>query len=280
MTNLCTFSPQAGEGVTDGACDWARGTFAPRGCMLPEVSAAGVRRCLRGRTLTFLGDSTVRDFARSLANLLDQMPATDAAHDSSVDASNSSQELGAPWILSAAKGLPAWRPFHPALNQRIQGPGVQRPGAPPGSRGLWNSASHGTHHSGVVGALNVTIRSVADVQKADNWRDIVAEILVQNGRGAGLGTSVGGHAPSGGEHQRVGSGGGNEHHHHHVAFVQLGIHDTTALCTPEIRRTSPKTPCSALVGAPAAVQWKQDPVRVPTRASATRPSPHPTGPSV
>ena len=69
MLPECSFDAQVGEGA------WGQGelhhAFTPRGCRLrAPLSASHLRRCLRNKTLSFAGDSVVRELALAMASLL------------------------------------------------------------------------------------------------------------------------------------------------------------------------------------------------------------------
>ena len=59
-----TNQPRSGEWNT------AAHSFSPRSCRFRPIAPAAVAECLRGRTLSFLGDSNIRDLGVAIASVL------------------------------------------------------------------------------------------------------------------------------------------------------------------------------------------------------------------
>lgn len=140
----CTFSRQVG--VAD--VDWLQHKMSARDCTLTLRPLSTMRTCLAGRTLTFIGDSAMRDLAMATASLLAGVSVA-AAEERSL-------------------GQPNWRPdvweaHHPAragimqalLNESARSKKTD------GSRGTYTDARHGW-----------TVRALHDLPRAVHWPDI------------------------------------------------------------------------------------------------------------
>ena len=160
MRPPCSFSVQAGEG------SWGQHTFAPRNCEVPPLRIAPLRQCLRNKTISFVGDSVMRELALAMASLLDTLGAENAE--------SLNPSLGQPkfngkcWSGSAQC----------AIRRALNGP---TPINQTGSRGL-----AGVRGAWTQPALNVTVRSFNDAARAIHWhmphgiRSIVHESRVAN----------------------------------------------------------------------------------------------------
>ena len=141
----CTFESQ----VDHGLWNFSSRTFRPQSCLLRPLTRAAVRSCLRNRTLTFIGDSVLRELSLAVANLL-----------SGLDGSTG-EPADAAW-LSADKGEPAF--VFPvvggSLRRMLFGPSPVRNTA--GSRGEWHLPSYG-----------ITVRNFNDAARAIHWPSIL-----------------------------------------------------------------------------------------------------------
>ena len=149
----CSFSVQAGEG------SWGQRqpTFVPGNCAVSPLPVASLRQCLRNKTLSFIGDSVMREMALAMASLLQSLGADDAED---LDPSLGRPKFnGECW--SRIGSVPCW------IRRQLSGPtpinqtsfrGLLGFRGLPGVRGAW------THP-----ALNVTVRSFNDAARAVHW---------------------------------------------------------------------------------------------------------------
>jgi len=146
------------------------------------------RRCLAHRTITFLGDSEVRDLAMAMASLLSGVTVAEAEERS--------------------LGQPNWRPdiwegVHPArhgIMRALLNESATRKKTD-GSRGSWTDPEHGW-----------TIRAYHDLPRSVHWHAI-ARIL---------------HEPLSMRHKTGTARQSPSQSADGVSFVQLGIHDTNS----------------------------------------------------
>jgi len=141
---LCSFAHQVG--TTD--VDWARRKMVPRSCTL-EIRTLNIwRTCLARRTLTFLGDSAMRDLAMATASLLAGVP-IEAAEERSL-------------------GQPNWQPAVWEANHAAR-KGIMQALLNESARSKQTDGSHGSYTDDMHGW---TIRAFHDLPRAIHWADI------------------------------------------------------------------------------------------------------------
>ena len=142
MPQRCTFAQQ----LADGSWDWQSRMFRPQsGCSLELLDLDLMRRCVADRTLTFLGDSAMRDLAMSMASLLAGVRIIDA-EDRSLGQPNWRPDV---WesVHPARKGI-----MHALLNESARSKKTD------GSRGSYTDPTH-----------RWTIRAYHDLPRAVHW---------------------------------------------------------------------------------------------------------------
>lgn len=180
----CTFANQATSGTWGPAQ-----SFTPSTCDLRSLEADAVRKCLANRTLTFIGDSVLREFGLGLASLLD-------SYDTQPQKGESKQDRR--WRVHAASGRPQNQAVGAALNRTVRkalsGPTPLRNTL--GSRGSWRHPYFG-----------VTIRNFNDAPRAAHWHGEhgIERIVQRAGRGELIFVGLGVHDTNTQISERVGA---------------------------------------------------------------------------
>lgn len=167
----CTFALQADT----GAWDFEQRTFTPSNCEERLITPAAGRQCLRNRTLTFAGDSIVRDFAVALASYLRGVSNASAVEDGIL---GNGQTLKAQVMWEGR--FPERRGLWAALRPRLKD--VERSGAPGLHPGGPRDPS--IPYSYTDRASNYTIRLADGLQAAKSWPSL--QKLVMRGEGTDL----------------------------------------------------------------------------------------------
>ena len=155
----CSFAHQVGAGGLE--MHWRARTWVSPACALTLRPLPTLRKCLRGRTLTFIGDSVVRDFAMAIASHLAGVP-IEAAEERSLGQPNWKPE--------------AWEGVHPARR------GIMRALLNESARNKKTDGSRGVYTDG---AHDWTVRAFHDVPRAVHWggragiRHILRELRVR-----------------------------------------------------------------------------------------------------
>jgi len=190
----CTFANQVSGG------EWAPDqAFVPHTCRLRRpLEAKPLRRCLANRTISFVGDSVMRELGLAMASLLESF---------GTQAQRGATEWEQRWRVDATTGRPTNTAIGASLNRTLRrtlcASSPVRNTA--GSRGTWRHPFFG-----------VTLRIFNDASRAVHWggehgiRRIVSDARARAIRGEpGAGSSE-------------------------VMFVSLGVHDTNTAISERV----------------------------------------------